>query len=325
MLNFNRDKQYWDNQFQTMFEFIPFAFQRKVAQHLLSGRNVILQAPTGAGKTKAALFPFLLAQQENIPFPRKLLYTTPMRVLARNFHTDFKESPIGEQEIFKAEIQTGENQDDRQFRSDLIFTTIDQVLSSFLNIPYALGKRQGNVNAGAVVGAYLVFDEFHLFDPDTSLGTVIEMLKMLNGITPFLLMTATFSEPLLKHLSEYLNAEVVPVTETELKQIPSQQGKQREYQVIDQTLLGNTDAIIAQHQQRSTVICNTVARAQDMYQSLRNNPGRDTGTEVLLLHSRFLKKDRKTKEDTIRKRFKRDAGLDNVILVATQVIEVGLY
>ena len=225
---------------------------------------------------------------------------------------------------FNAKIQTGENQDDRQFRSDLIFTTIDQVLSSFLNIPYALGLRQGNVNAGAVVGAYLVFDEFHLFDPDTSLGTVIEMLKMLNGITPFLLMTATFSEPLLKRLSEYFNAEVVPVTETELKQIPSQCGKRREYQVVDQTLLDSTDAVIAQHRQRSIVICNTVARAQEMYQSLRDNPQRGTCTEVLLLHSRFLKEDRKAKEDTIRDRFKRDADPDNVILVATQVIEVGL-
>ena len=324
MSDFQKDKQYWDNQFERMFEFIPFSFQRKVAQHLLNGRNVILQAPTGAGKTKAALFPFLLAQQEDKPFPKKLLYATPMRVLAKSFHTDFKESPIGRQKTLKAAIQTGENQDDRQFRSNLIFTTIDQVLSSFLNIPYALGKRQGNVNAGAVVGAYLVFDEFHLFDPDTSLGTVIEMLKMLNSITPFLLMTATFSEPLLKRLSEYFNAEVVPVTEAELKQIPSQRGKRREYKIVNQTLLDSTDAVIAQHQQRSIVICNTVARAQEMYQSLRDNPQRGTCTEVLLLHSRFLKEDRKTKEDMIRKRFKQGAGPDNVILVATQVIEVGL-
>ena len=325
MSNFEKDKQYWDSQFQTIFgeKLIPFAFQRKVAQHLLSGCNVILQAPTGAGKTKAALFPFLLAQRESIPFPRKMLYTTPMRVLAKSFHTDFQEYPIQQQMNFNAKIQTGENQDDRQFRSDLIFTTIDQVLSSFLNIPYALGLRQGNVNAGAVVGAYLVFDEFHLFDPDTSLRTVIEMLKMLNGITPFLLMTATFSEPLLKRLSEYFNAEVVPVTEAELKQIPSQRGKRREYQVVDQTLLDSTCTVIAQHQQRSIVICNTVARAQEIYQSLRDNPQRGT-TEVLLLHSRFLKKDRKAKEDMIRKRFKRGAGTDNVILVATQVIEVGL-
>ena len=326
MLNCERDKQYLDSQFQAMFGkgFVPFEFQRKVAEHLLSGRNVILQAPTGAGKTKAALFPYLLAQQENIPFPRKLLYTTPMRVLAKNFHTDFgKESPIGQQTSLKAEIQTGENQDDRQFRSDLIFTTIDQVLSSFLNIPYALGLRQGNVNAGAVVGAYLVFDEFHLFDPDTSLGTVIEMLKMLNGVTPFLLMTATFSEVLLKRLSEYFNAEVVPVTEAELEQIPSQQGKRREYQVSEGTLSENVATIIEQHQERSIIICNTVARAQEMYQSLQDNPHRGK-TEVLLLHSRFLKQHRKAKEDMIRCRFKRDAAPDNVILIATQVIEVGL-
>ena len=323
MSNFERDEQYWNNQFQGMFEFIPFAFQRKVAQHLLNGRNVVLQAPTGAGKTKAALFPFLLAQKENILFPRKLLYTTPMRVLAKSFHTDFQESPIGKENTLKAAIQTGENQDDRCFRKHLIFTTIDQVLSSFLNIPYALSKRQGNVNAGAVVGAYLVFDEFHLFDPDTSLGTVIEMLKMLNGITPFLLMTATFSEPLLERLSECLNAEVVPVTDAELEQIPSQCGKHREYQVADQPLLDSTDTVIAQHQQRSIVICNTVARAQEIYQSLRDNLQCGT-TEVLLLHSRFLKEHRKTKEDAIRERFKRGAGPDNVILVATQVIEVGL-
>ena len=325
MSNFEKDKQYWDSQFQTIFgeELIPFAFQRKVAQHLLSGCNVILQAPTGAGKTKAALFPFLLAQRESIPFPRKMLYTTPMRVLAKSFYTDFQGYPIQQQMNFNAKIQTGENQDDRQFRSDLIFTTIDQVLSSFLNIPYALGLRQGNVNAGAVTGAYLVFDEFHLFDPDTSLGTVIEMLKMLKGITPFLLMTATFSEPLLERLSQDLNAEVVPVTSTELQQIPSQQGKRREYQVVNQTLLDSTDTVIAQHQQRSIVICNTVARAQEMYQSLRDNLQCGT-TEVLLLHSRFLKEHRKAKEEMVQKRFKQDADPYNVILVATQVIEVGL-
>ncbi|MDE0185165.1 MAG: CRISPR-associated helicase Cas3' [Candidatus Poribacteria bacterium] len=323
MSKFERDKQYWDNQFQDMFGegFVPFEFQRKVAEHILNGRNVILQAPTGAGKTKAALFPYLLAQQENMPFPRKLLYTTPMRVLAKNFHTDFKESPVGQQTSLKAEIQTGENQDDRQFRSDLIFTTIDQVLSSFLNIPYSLGLRQGNVNAGAVVGSYLIFDEFHLFDPDTSLGTVIEMLKMLNGITPFLLMTATFSKVLLERLSKYFNAEIVPVTEAELKQIPSQQGKRREYRVNKGTLSKNVDAIIERHQQRSIVICNTVARAQEIYQSLWERRGE---TEVFLLHSRFRKEHRKVKEDMIRCRFKQDAEPDNVILVATQVIEVGL-
>ena len=109
---------------------------------------------------------------------------------------------------------------------------------------------------------------------------------MLNGIAPFLLMTATFSDALLKRLSQYFDAKVVPVTEADLKHIPSQQGKRREYQVVDQALADNTDAIIDRHQQRSIVICNTVARAQEMYQSLQDNPHRGK-TEVLLLHFAF--------------------------------------
>lgn len=314
-----------DKQFQAIFggDFKPYGFQRAVAQHLLNGRNVILQAPTGAGKTKAALFSFLCAKQDDVVFPRKLLYSVPMRVLAKSFYTEVTDSPVSKQSDLAVRIQTGENQDDRQLRGNVIFTTIDQVLSSFLNIPYALGLRQGNVNAGAVVGSYLVFDEFHLFDPDTALPTVIEMLKMLNGIAPFLLMTATFSRPLLKSLAERLNAEIVKVTSKELKQIPSQRGKRREYRVAAQTLVDSADLVISQHQRRSIVICNSVIRAQAMYQALQTHPKRGT-TVVLLLHSRFLKKDRQAKEDMVRERFKRGAPTDNVILVATQVIEVGL-
>ena len=56
MSNFERDKRYWDRQFQTIFGggLNPYEFQRDVARHLVNDRNVILQAQTGAGKTKAA-------------------------------------------------------------------------------------------------------------------------------------------------------------------------------------------------------------------------------------------------------------------------------
>lgn len=189
--------------FQTIFGdgYTPYAFQSEVAEHLLNGHNVILQAPTGAGKTEAALFPYLLARLEGLHFPHKLLYSVPMRVLAKSFHERLSRASVIDAKT-SVSIQTGEQQDDRQLKSNIIFTTIDQLLSSFLNIPYALGRRQANVNAGAVVGSYLVFDEFHLFDPDTMLPTTIQMLKMVEGITPWLLMTATFSEPLLNRLAE---------------------------------------------------------------------------------------------------------------------------
>ena len=39
------------------FGFKPYDYQLRVAEALLEGKNVILRAPTGSGKTEAALAP----------------------------------------------------------------------------------------------------------------------------------------------------------------------------------------------------------------------------------------------------------------------------
>jgi CRISPR-associated endonuclease/helicase Cas3 len=74
------------------------------------------------------------------------------------------------------------------------------------------------------------------------------------------------------------------------------------------------------------VLCNQVERAQTMFEALRRSA--PDGVEVWLLHSRFKADDRKRIEAQIRGRFGNptDDGdpTGSVILVATQVIEVGL-
>ena len=292
-------------------------FQTEPAKHLLNGCNVILQAPTGAGKTKAALFPYLLARRQGLGFPRRMLYCVPMRVLARSLRDELRQVH-GD---LDTRLQTGDQQDDRRLEGEIIFATIDQVLSSFLNIPYALSLRQGNVNAGGVVSAYLVVDEFHLLDAESTLPTTLEMLRLLNGIAPFLLMTATFSGEMLGRLASLLNAEVVTVSEDDLASIPTQKDKQRRFHRMDTPL--TADAVLASHRTRSIAICNTVERAQALFEELRHRAG--SSREIILLHSRFLREHRREKEDRVRRLFGKDrlqAG--SAIVVATQVIEVGL-
>jgi superfamily II DNA/RNA helicase len=66
---------------------LPDLWQHTAVNHLRAGRDVIVSAPTGAGKT----FVFeLLAQQGN--FKRQLVYTVPTRALANDKYAEWKDA-----------------------------------------------------------------------------------------------------------------------------------------------------------------------------------------------------------------------------------------
>ena len=315
-----------------------YPYQEQVKEHLIAGRSVILQAPTGTGKTRAALSPYIEAYFDLAPelFPRKCIYSVPMRVLANQFHAAYKAQAESFERRFQKQVkvlvQTGDHAEDPQLRGDLIFATIDQSLSSALGVPYSLSPRSANLNAGAFCSAYLVFDEFHLFPSngedgiEGALVTTLQLLMRLKDTIPFILMTATFSSTMLQRLGELLGAEVVTVSPDEYAMIATGGGRKpartRTFAIHDAPL--SAAAVLATHQQRSIAICNQVQRAQELYQELcKETAGCDV--EVLLLHSRFMAEHRKKKEERVRADFAQGAGYSkSQILVATQVIEVGV-
>ncbi|MEJ5308658.1 MAG: CRISPR-associated helicase Cas3' [Anaerolineae bacterium] len=317
-----------------MRNIMPYPYQEQVASLLLERKSVILQAPTGAGKTIAALLPFFHAwrDESDIFFPRKCIYVVPMRVLANQFVLEaqkvvdsfarrFRHKPV-------VTIQTGERPEDRRFEGDLVFCTIDQFLSSYLTFPYGLPHRWANLNAGAFVGAYIVCDEFHLLDPDSTLPSALYALKQLRHLAPVLVMTATFSRDMLTALARQLHAETVALSLEEARAIEMRGGaitpRQRVWRTAATSL--TAAAVLEAHQTRSLVLCNTVQRAQTLYHELQaciENVGKRI--EVLLLHSRFLSADRKRIEDELRAHFGKAADRSGSwIAVATQAIEVGV-
>ena len=177
-------------------------------------------------------------------------------------------------------VQTGEQPDDPQFEAALTFCTIDQLLASFLAIPYGVGRSRANLNVAGIAGSYLVLDEFHLYplgrDGKSIYGartTALQMLHLLMQInTPFVLMTATFSSTLLNHLGTLLQAEVVKIEDDEELRTLAQ-GRARTFYRSPMPMDANT--ILADHQQRgehacTLVVCNTVLRAQKLFLSLKH-------------------------------------------------------
>jgi CRISPR-associated endonuclease/helicase Cas3 len=314
-----------------MKKFTLLPYQKRVGELILKGKNVILQAPTGAGKTYAALYPLSYALREGRNFPGKCLYSVPMRVLANQFVEDYRDmvTPgdfLDRRTETPVSIQTGEHRDDPRLEAILTFATIDQTLSSFLVAPYSLSRREANLNVGAVVSSYLIFDEFHLFDSDSTLPTTLEMLKMVSGVTRFILMTATFTTPLLSELARMLNAEVVGGTAEEIAafaELPSQQ-KVRRYHTVSDPL--DADTVLRQHRGQTLVICNQVERTQALFESIRDQARQQLpDTKVLLLHSRMLREDRAKVEATLREALSKERySQANLIVVSTQAIEVGV-
>lgn len=305
------------------FGFKPYPFQERVAAALLEGRNVILRAPTGSGKTEAALAPFIVARATDHPtFPLKAMLASPMKTLAKSIHSRAQKltAKLG----LDVRLHTGEDQGAPLLEGDVVVTTVDQLISNYAHIPLSMSNGRANIGAGAVISSYIVFDEFHLLDPKRAFQTALLMIEQLQSIAPFLLMTATLSSEMVRRLGKQCKAEVIEPTAEELKAMPSQK-KTRRIQRVNSVL--TAEAVAQTHQRRSLAICNTVSRAQALYESLERLRKEEhpnlKAARIELIHSQFLPSDRARKEAQLEQWMGKDSA-ENIILVATQAIEVGI-
>nr|WKN34411.1 CRISPR-associated helicase Cas3' [Tunicatimonas sp. TK19036] len=325
--------------YHQLTSFFPYKYQIEVANLLLGGKNVILTVPTGAGKTWASIVPFLYAlEHPEITFPKKMVYSLPLRTLTNSIYTDIIDNKCIQERFPRITRQTGEFSDDKYFEQDIIFSTIDQTLSNFLCFPLALSPRQANINAGALVGSYLVFDEFHLLDANLSMATTLGMLKMLGNLCRCCIMTATLSKEFTEAVREVLpNFSIVSLDDNKYQADKEKIGSllpkvdKKKLKVENEPL--SAIRIAEMHSSKTIVICNRVETAQIIYNDLIDiydtkqhpNLSQIKRENIICLHARFFDKDRKEKESLLKQLFgKKTNENEEAILIATQVIEAGM-
>jgi CRISPR-associated endonuclease/helicase Cas3 len=298
--------------------------------------SIVLSAPTGSGKTEAALL-WARKQQDHEPTSRTLVFILPYQaslnamrqrladLLTRDIALVHAKSL---QAIYRVLMDRGyEREDaDRLAREDNNFGRLNKPSVRVLT-PYQLLKAAYRLKGYEGVWASLsdslvVLDEIHAYEPGR-LGLLFELLFELvsKWNVRVCAMTATMPSWLKRTISAVLSATDIP-PDPEL----FQRFARHRIEIVEGTLLDEQISKLALREYaagRSVLLAtNTVGTAQKLYKYLHAHLPEKA---CLLLHSRFSAGDRLEKEAALLKRLDPSkARSAPTVAVATQVVEVSL-
>jgi CRISPR-associated endonuclease/helicase Cas3 len=280
--------------------------------------NVIAIAPTGSGKTEAALL-WASTKGEN----ERIIYLLPTKVTS-NAIFDRLQKYFGEQDVavihssaffYRKEILDNyEKKDyllDKSFFRNINICTVDQILTQGFNLGYWELKTFHQINAKIII------DEIHLYEPYT-LGLIIASIKYLQEEynVSFYIMTATMPKALKEILQNSLNSPKI-IEDVELLKSARNEFQTRDYEISD------AEKEICQavkNDKKVLIVVNTVDSAIEQYKKYKK-AFEDSDIRILCYHSRFIQKHRISKENEI---FELEKNNKPCILIATQVVEVSL-
>lgn len=303
-----------------------------------SSGSIILAAPTGSGKTEAAVL--WARRQLQAPGPaRKLIYLLPyqasLNAMRSRLHSMLstevgllhgRSAQVVYRELAEKGYTAAEAERAARRAQDLARLHHAPV---WVATPYQLLRAAYRLPGyetiwASMASTLIVLDEPHAYDPPR-LGLLLGLLGELveRWGARVCAMTATMPEWLRRLLCETLAAPSLPADPVLFAAF-----RRHELRLLTGELLDPPNVRLLVDDVRngkSVLACtNTVRRAQELYRALVHQLGPGA---VRLLHSRFTGRDRLSKEQEIMLRLRAGAGHEDsppLAVVATQVIEVSL-
>ena len=311
-------------------------FQKEIAT---TAGSALLRAPTGSGKTEAALFWAQRNQVANGRLFYVLPYTASINAMYKRLGPGSNDCEPG---IFGADnvgllhsrataalytmLEAKGDQCsrlDRQQNANALSRLAREmwfpirICTPHQILRFILRGRGWETMLGEFPGACFIFDEIHAYDPRV-VGLTLATLRLITSWgAKSLFVSATLPEFLVNLIRKELGE--LPLVEPNASHLDDQlilQRKRHNVRVCNGSLVTNfhqlTDAV--KSASSTLVVCNHVKTAQTVFRRLEET----FGSGARLLHGRFNQEDRNLIEDQVLSR-----GLPKV-LVATQVIEVSL-